>query len=499
MFDVLADQKAWSRGLPFTPLIEYYINHDMRNRTQAMIARAMKQGIAVGERGANLCGRHLAETASVTVLTGFLRHLQRTGELGLVANDVIVKFFAMCAARYKKADFEWALAALAELDRDIETWRAIVQQLAASSSRLLVAMVHVLIGLDSERMAPVILHAAKGLPQRAVIANMVLAALGARGVRPSSTTCDLALSAFVIAWQAQRRRTGHGPPGDITPTYLTRSVSQIIDDVVSVGVRPRLFTMAMLILASEKRRAHFRCLEILSTLPLEQRSVMFYGAIARGCERLGSIRGIGEVMLAMEVDGVEPTAGLLEVVAECYANLRPPPWQTQPPDAEDHDDEGRVSDGPEVGLFYKKCLARALDVWREFDLRGLPPSDRTCGAILTAMSRAHKGAQGEEFVALLHQQGLEHGRCTALGWIRLRLAVNDVDGAHLVLGAIGNASRCRLLASGDPRYQGLDAVPLVPDHFGAFIQHYISRDEPTHAVAVMDAMHKRRSRSEPQL
>ncbi|KAJ2804412.1 hypothetical protein H4R21_001651 [Coemansia helicoidea] len=502
MFDFLASRKTWLQRLPFTPLAEYYINHDMRDRAQALIVRAVQQGFAVGEHGANLCGRYLAETAGLTELANFLRHLQRTRELGLVANDVLVKYFALCAANYKKADFEWALVALAELDQDMKTWRAIIAQLEASNWRLLSAMVHVLIGFDSELMAPVLLHASRHLPRRIIIVNMVLEELNARGIRPTTTTCDLALSAMVMAWHAQRRRSGHISARGITPAYLTRSVSRVIDVAVGVGVRPRLLTMALLILASEKRYAHTRCLDILSTLPPAQRSVQFYGAIARGCERIGSLKGINETLLAMEADGIEPTAELLDVVAECYASLRPPVPPTLPPDslaaAEDYDADHDPDDA-EAEYFYKKCLYRALSIWREFEVHGLSPSARTCGAILTAFSRARKGPQGEGFVDHLLQQGIAHSADTALGWIKLRLATDDVRGARQVFGAIGDASRCRLLAAGDERYRGLDAVSLVPEHFAVFILHHAKLDELAHAVQFMDDMHERGLRAQPRL
>ncbi|KAJ1734622.1 hypothetical protein LPJ61_000976 [Coemansia biformis] len=532
MFDLLASLPTVSRQLPFAPLVEYYINHGMQDRSRALILRAVQQEIPVGPRGANVCCRHLAEVAGLSDLANFMRHLQRTHELQLVADDVFVKFFALCAAEYKVADFEWVLGALVHLGRSAGTWRAIVDCLAASSMRLLSAMLYVVVGSNdgNVRMATMILRTMQKSPRRAVIANMMLETLWECKVQPTATICHLALTAIVTSRQAQMRQAGTTSGPRATKAYLAATVGRHIDTFTSVGVRPQLLTTALHILASDRRHAHNWCLDILGAMPHAQRDVRFYGAIAQGCVRFGSVEGINDVLRAMEADGVEPTAELFSTIIECYTNLRPrstsepapapapeqygaTPHQPapagshgedtgagahEPPPPEDASRGVRESDdSPEARGFYEACLARALSVWDELAQYGLSPSYRSCVAVLSAFAKAKKRDQGEDFVGVILANGFAHTGETARGWIRLRLATGDTSGALRVFSAIDNAARCERLARRDARYLGLDAVAPTPRMFAEFVLHYVACGELEHAVAIIRALHRQRLRAEP--
>ncbi|KAJ2780439.1 hypothetical protein H4R18_003458 [Coemansia javaensis] len=485
--DFLATLPTAARNLPVTPVVEYYINHGMADQAQELICRMVQQGVEVDARGANVCCRHLAQSRDAVGLANFMRHLERTRTLRLLADDVFEAFFALCAQQYRLADFEWALGALVRLGRGAPLWQRVIECLAAGNARLLSTMVHALVRPDdgTQRMARLLLHAAQRSRARVPVADMVLAALRRHRARPTAATSDLALAALVAEWRAQRAAgAGAGAGAGAAPAYVASVLDDNLDAAAAAGVQARLLTAALLILASHSRLGHRRCLAVVRGLPQAQRSAAFYGAIARGCVRFGSIGDINDVLRAMEADRVGPTAPLLSAIMECYTVLgsRGDPLLARPGHA------GAAAHHPAGGA-REECLARVLSVWGEFDRRGLAPTNRACATVLLALAQAGRYAQGEEFVGELAGRGIAHSEGTALMWIRLRLAQGDVGGALRVFSAVGSAAHCARLVAGDARYRGLDGVSRAAGHFAAFIEHYAARGDFASAMAFLRAMH----------
>ncbi|KAJ2159485.1 hypothetical protein GGF46_002981 [Coemansia sp. RSA 552] len=526
MFDVISTLPTPRQNLPFTPLIEYYVNHRVLNKAQVLINQIIRDKIGLDAHGINLCCRHIADCGGVTELTNFFRHLHRVHQLEWVADDVFESFFTQCVTDYIVANFEWAVTVLARMRTTEQTWKAIINRLGAGNVRILSRMVQLAIRAANKKtyMAALLLLAARGSPWRTLIADVVLDTLLHDGVAMTKQIHELALMHMIGTWQA-RRKLIQGQAGEhLSSDYLLRTLDKHITVMASSPVRKSLVTTALLILSSTSATAYRRCLDILDGIPLETRNVRFYGAIIKGCAYYGAATGVEEVRRRMNKDGVYPNRKILNHIMECYTRIQPPPSLNaaakdeavvlEESESESLDlsvpheeneaerrfkEEVRSRAAQPIRLFYEEILRMVLTVWDEFSERGISTDHMTYAMLIQAFYKARKYSEGENVIRTMLESGIQHNESTAFMWIRFRMFRGDIDGALKVFGAISNAERCAKLVAEDSRFQGLDKVSLLPKHFALFVHHYAIAGEFDHSLAFLSAMHRLEFKIDPWL
>ncbi|KAJ2486143.1 hypothetical protein EV174_001296 [Coemansia sp. RSA 2320] len=504
-FDFLTTLPISRRHLPYSLMIEYYLGHRMVDDSRSLISHAVQHDIPLQPRIIDSYCRHLELHSSTTDLANFLRYVQRTRFLSLVADDVLETFFALCALEHKISDLEWITEQLVLMRGRANAWTAIIDRLAVVDIHILSFIVHFAIEKSWRRqdMAVLLLECSMRSPCRAKLAEVVLAGLEAQNMQPGRRVYQMAIAAFAHSWMKHYSRLGNPADPFASREFLINALRQYVPWAVEVGISPSLITNSLLALSSASRFAYKECLDLLLDMRPELLDGRFYCAIATSCARRGMAVEIDKVLEAMQRQGVLPTSNVLVSLMHCYANVRPPPVR---PDyslsgseplsnalvpASSHDDQPHCQP-PSLGhsRFYAWNLERVLSVWERFKHHGLPVS----AAAYAVLARAHIKAGQYEAIELVFadmlRQGICHSEDTALMWIQGRLMQNDVRGALLVFAAIGSSSRCAELARTDSCYESLDLVRRSSRHFGAVIEHYVRTSELAHAVAIMSAMHQ---------
>ncbi|KAJ2404974.1 hypothetical protein GGF41_007133, partial [Coemansia sp. RSA 2531] len=137
--------------LPYSPLIEYYVNHKMLDESHGLAGYVVQHDISLKPRTINLYCRYLASRSSTTDLANFLRYVQRTQSLRAVSDDIFGAFFALCAVEHKVADLEWIIGVMSSMRGCLEAWSAAIDRLATVDSHLLPFVVHTAINVSQDQ------------------------------------------------------------------------------------------------------------------------------------------------------------------------------------------------------------------------------------------------------------------------------------------------------------------------------------------------------------
>ncbi|KAI8325298.1 hypothetical protein GQ54DRAFT_295548 [Martensiomyces pterosporus] len=481
-FDFLLEMPLSRQTLPYGPLIEYYVNHRLAKRSRSIISHVVQYSIPLPARAINVYCRHLAQESTATDFANFLRYLARTNTLDKAADDVFGAFFVVCAAESKAFDFEWAVKALATLRGRGTVWRVVVDLLAEQSTRALTLLVRAALGSkeSASKMALELLSSTRLSPWCAVVADSVLLALRDANIAPSRRIYDIAILAITKTWAAHFGPSGQAAKNRVSQSLLAESLERNVYGAMKAGLSPPLVTSTLLILSSSSPTGYIQCLDLLKAMGDVDHDVRFYGAIAKGCSRYGSVAGIDAVMEAMRKRGIAATTKLFTGIMSCYVNIAPP-VSSLPEDAE----------GLEItAQFYTTCLAKVLSLSKELEYQGLPTNQAVYAMLLQACINAKRYDHAENLIDEMLDRGIEHNSATAYLWMRVRIAQSDIRGAMDVFSAIGDGTRCAALAHKSPRFRGLAEVKRGPKHFAAIIHYYASNGKCSDAVALMTAMHR---------
>ncbi|KAJ2041203.1 hypothetical protein GGI08_000678 [Coemansia sp. S2] len=524
--------------LPYSPLIEYYVNHKMLDESHGLAGYVVQHDISLKPRTINLYCRYLASRSSTTDLANFLRYVQRTQSLRVVSDDSFGAFFALCAVEHKVADLEWIIGVMSSMRGCLEAWSAAVDQLATVDSHLLPFVVHTAINVsqDQGRTAVDLLDGTAKSPFREVVADLVLTTLEAHGTMPPRYAYEKALTAFTQSWLTNYSSPRKATNVNASEEFVIKALRRHIASAVKAGAPASLLTITMQALSSTSRTAYVECLDFLSTVSPELLDARFYCAIAGSCSHYGSVEGVDSVFEAMRQRGIALSASALSSLLHCYANLKPPrelqfaqsvpPPTTQdlrldtqisgpPPDialpsAADFaaDIEATVDLASTVGAveddqmwlghseacrvtgFYSTNLAKIMSIWKEFEYLDLPVSGSGYAVVARAHINAGKYGAAEAFFVEMVDRGIPHSEITAALWIQSRLMQDDISGALGIFSAIGNSTRCAALAQNNWCFNTLDKVQRTPRQFSVIIRYYLSRGEVAKAAAIMSAMHK---------
>ncbi|KAJ2229954.1 hypothetical protein EV180_001233, partial [Coemansia sp. RSA 518] len=518
-FDFLSTLPTLQANLPFTPLIQYYVNSNMVEKLEVLLRRIVQHDIPLSISGVNLCCEFLVANSKVIDVANFLRYLERTNTLDYVSDSVFEKFFAMCASEYRAIDFEWAVGALVKIDRKWTTWRVIIECLATKNTRVLSATVRLAIRLSTEKlvMAGMLLQATSTSAWRAVLADDVAAALRVYNIAASGPMYGQILQAIITTYKERKQlaSTVHGYR--ISVTYLIKALSRNVLPAVKADVKPDLISSALLIISSSSPTAYEKCLGLLHDMHESRRQLPFYAATARGCARQRSVTGIEEVMRVVLQHSITPNIRLLNIVMNCYAcsapqsmshigplvtqsDLEQDPEQDQAqeqdnePDLEESDapafpDAGTMASGHPNLQFQQVALNKVLSIWEQIGQLELSPDHDTYTMMLQAAGNAHKFKMGEDLISRMIDSGLGLNPSTVYRWIRLRMLNDDIEGALTIFDAIGNAEKSNQLGAHDARYSSLQSVALMPSHFVIFIHRYISSQDLDTAMVFFRQLH----------
>ncbi|KAJ2482029.1 hypothetical protein IWW56_001303 [Coemansia sp. RSA 2131] len=514
-FDFLSTLPTLQASLPFTPLIQYYVNSNMVEKLEVLLRRIVQHDIPLNFLGIDLCCEFLVSNSKVVDVANFLRYLEHTNTLDYVSDSVFEKFFAMCATEYRAIDFEWAVGALIKIDRRWTTWQVIIDCLAAKNKRVLLATVRLAIRLSSEKliMAGTLLQATSTSAWRAVLADDVAVVLREYNIAVNGPMYEQILQAIITTYKERKVLASAVHNYRISTTYLIEALSRNILPAVKADVKPELISSALLIISSSSPTAYEKCLGLLRDMHVSQRQLQFYAATARGCARQRSVTGIEEVMRIVLQHSITPNVRLLNIVMNCYACSIPQSMshigplvtqsdleqdqvqeQDKEPDLEELDaptfpNAGTMAPGHLNLQIQEVALNKVLSIWEQIGQLELSPDHETYKVMLLAAGNAHKFKMGEDLIAHMVDSGLGLNPSTVYGWIRLRVLKDDIEGALTIFDAIGNAEKSNLLGARDARYRELQSVAPMPSHFVIFIHRYISSQDLDTAMVFFRQLH----------
>ncbi|KAJ2028551.1 hypothetical protein IWW57_002097 [Coemansia sp. S610] len=540
--------------LPYSPLIEYYVNSKMADEAHGLVSYVIQHDISLRPRAINLYSRYLASRSATTDLANFLRYAQRTRSLHAVADDVFGTFFALCAFDHKVADLEWIVGAMSSMRQCIGAWSAAFEQLAEADPQLLQFVVYTAISLSSNpgRTAVDMLGSIAKSPFRETVADLVLTTLEAHGTMPPRLAYESALTIFTQSWMANHSSSKKTTDMEASRELVLKALRRHIAPAVKAQISPSLLAIAMQALSSRSRSAYKECLDFLSALPSELVDSRLYCAIAGTCSRQGLVVGVDSVLEAMRQRDMLLTDFALTSLLFCYVNLKPPrkmaleSWRLQQPlstpttpglqldtlresepatdvvlpgssdfatggalpadstpTAHDafEDDPAWIGESNASGDtgFYLATLGKILSIWKELEYLDIPIGRRGYAAIARAHIKAGKHKEAEAFFVEMVNRGIPHSEISAVLWIRSRAMQNDIGGALEILGAIGNATRCAALSASNWCFNSLDMVPLTSRHFSVIAWYYLNQGDLVKALAIISAMHRRELAADTQL
>ncbi|KAJ2499504.1 hypothetical protein GGH96_003495 [Coemansia sp. RSA 1972] len=520
-FDFLSTLPTLQANLPFTPLIQYYVNSNMVEKLEVLLRRIVQHDIPLSFSGINLCCEFLVANSKVVDVANFLRYLERTNTLDSVSDNVFEKFFAMCASEYRAIDFEWAVGALIKIDRRWTTWRVIIDCLATKNTRVLSATVRLAIRLSTEKLVMVgtLLQATSTSPWRAVLADDVAVVLREYNIAASGQMYAQILQAIITTYKERKQLASTVHDYRINATYLIEALGRNILPAVKADVKPELISSALLVISSSSPTAYEKCLGLLHDMHESRRQLQFYAATARGCARQRLVTGIEEVLRVVLLHSITPNVRLLNIVMNCYAcsvpqsmshigplvtqsELEQDPEQEQDqaqdqdiePDSEDLDapvfpNAGTMAPGHLNLQIQQVALNKVLSIWEQIGQLELLPDHETYKVMLQAAGNAHKFKMGEDLISHMVNSGLGLSPSTVYGWIRLRVLNDDIEGALTIFDAIGDAEKSNQLGTHDARYTNLQSVAPMPSHFVIFIHRYISSQDLDTAMVFFRQLH----------
>ncbi|KAJ2059563.1 hypothetical protein GGI17_004331 [Coemansia sp. S146] len=537
--DFLSGMPVNRQYLPYSPLIEYYVNHKMLDESHGLAGYVVQHDISLKPRTVNLYCRYLASRSSTTDFANFLRYVQRTHSLRVVSDDILGAFFALCALEHKVADLEWIIGVMSSMRRWLGAWSAAIDRLAEVDSQLLPFVVHTAINVsqDQGRTAVDLLEGTVKSPFREVVADLVLTTLEAHGTMPPRYAYEKALTAFTQSWLTNYSSPRKVANVNASEEFVIKALRRHIASAVKAGVPALLLTITMQALSSTSRTAYEECLDFLSTMPPELLDARFYCAIAGSCSHYGSVEGVNSVFEAMRQHGVPLTASALSSLLHCYANVKPPrelrfEQSIPPPTTRDSRLDTQISGSPpgitppsaaaDVAVdaaspvdsaltvdvvgddqmwlghseacrptgFYSMSLTKVMSIWKEFEYLDLPVSGSGYAVVTRAHINAGKHQAAEAFFVEMVDRGIPHSEITAALWIQSRLMQDDISGALDIFSAIGNSTRCAALAQKNWCFNTLDKVQRTPRQFLVIIRYYLTQGEIDKASAIMSAMHK---------
>ncbi|KAJ1957542.1 hypothetical protein EC988_000775, partial [Linderina pennispora] len=396
IFGRLAKLPIKRAQLPYSTLIEFYVNHQQADRSRALISHVVQNNIPLTALAINLYCRYLAQESTVTDLANFLRYLSRTHTLDQIADDVAEKFFSRCAMERSMADFEWVTRALVKIRRPLGMWRRVLNSLGEHDVQTMCRMVQVVgeCSEDPNRMMTVLLMSVKESPWRAAVADQALAVLYDQRVRVKKRVCEAAISAIVDTWTDANGRLGSKAPCKFSSRFLIEALERNIYRAISIGISPNLLTSCMLALASSSPPGGYkRCLGLLKTLSSDQQSIQHYVAVARGCARYGSIAGIDEVASTVRALGIQVNTPLINAFMHCYVGLSPPLLASSASVVVDTGYRQQV-----IEQFYDTCLDKVLSLFGDMQYQGCTPDKFTYTTMLQACANAGKTEYAEKLI-----------------------------------------------------------------------------------------------------
>ncbi|KAJ2863993.1 hypothetical protein GGH94_003213 [Coemansia aciculifera] len=538
--DFLSGLPVNRQYLPYSSLIEYYVNHKMLDESHGLAGYVVQHDISLKPRTVNLYCRYLASRSSTTDFANFLRYVQRTHSLRVVSDDILGAFFALCALEHKVADLEWIIGVMSSMHGWLGAWSAAIDRLAEVDSQLLPFVVHTAINVSQNqgRTAMDLLEGTAKSPFREVVADLVLTTLEAHGTMPPRYAYEKALTTFTQSWLTNYSSPRKAANVNASEEFVIKALRRYIAPAVKVGIPALLLTITMQALSSTSRTAYMECLDFLSGMSPELLDARFYCAIAGSCSHYGSVEGVDSVFEAMRQRGIALTASALLSLLHCYANVKPPrelqfEQSIPPPTTHDLRLDTQISGSPlditpqsaaadeyavdaaspadsaltvdvveddqmwlghskacRVTGFYSTSLAKVMSIWKEFEYLDLPVS----GSGYAVVARAHINAGEYQAVEALFvemvDRGIPHSEITAALWIQSRLMQDDTNGALEIFSAIGNSTRCAALAQNNWCFNTLDEMQRTPRQFSVIIRYYLARGEIAKASAIMSAMHK---------
>ncbi|KAJ1931175.1 hypothetical protein FBU59_006806, partial [Linderina macrospora] len=251
VFDRLVELPIERAQLPYSTLIEYYVNHQQADKSRALISQVMQNNIPLTTVAVNIYCRYLAQESSLTDLANFLRYLSRTHTLESIADDVAEKFFSRCVMERSMVDFEWVARALVKIRRRSSMWKLVLNSLGERDIDAMCRLVRVVgeCSEDPNKMMMVLLMSTKESPWRAAIADQTLTVLRNRRVRVRKRVCEAAISAIADTWKDGYGRSGSAESCRLSSRFLVEALERNIYKAINIGISPNLLTSCMLALA----------------------------------------------------------------------------------------------------------------------------------------------------------------------------------------------------------------------------------------------------------
>ncbi|KAJ2851245.1 hypothetical protein IWW36_001266 [Coemansia brasiliensis] len=523
-FDFLSSLSILPARLPFTSMIRYYINFCIYDKLQALLGRIVQHNIPISAQGINLCCNYIAENMTVGDLANFLRYLERANRLNRVSDDVLASFFAMGIHEYKMADIRWAVGALIRLNRNDITWKTIIDRLAVINNKDSLSR-FVKVAMKKGPMLEVarkLVSSARASAWGAIVGDAVITIL-----RQSKFSVDIRIyqavfSKVLSTWDSMQSLKMTDARSKITVMSLAEILERNIGAAIAAGIYPPLAASSLLIISSSSSYAYLRCLNIIRGINTQTHCVSFYGAIARGCARFGSVEGADRIMQEMQEQSIRPNVRILNTVMSCYANSSPQSMSyleqvvTRPdqldlvtkreivddistPDAVSLDPSKALAFGNARVKIQESSLAKVMSVWHRFKQLDLTPNHETYAIMLQALTNARKYKICDDLLKKMAYENRSHNADTAYAWIRLCLIRGDIKTALEIFNSIGDRAFCKQLTASDSRYRGLELVTLVPKHFAIFIHRYLANAEYEAAMRMFVKMHQENLKGQPWL
>ncbi|KAJ2857525.1 hypothetical protein J3B02_000938 [Coemansia erecta] len=538
-FELFQSLSVNQSTLPYGLIIEYCLNHNYYDRAHSLIRQVVQHDIKVSHQVAKACCQYFLLHSTVSDTVNFLRYLQRTRTLGYIEYENADSVLWRCVEAGRMTDFQWIIDASTNYPSLEPAWGRLVDRFAPSNSHALLIMVRLIV-LDKENTTKAALALLRSCTQssyRAVAAEMVLRVMSEEGLKLSYRVVCKAFSYIMEAWVDIKNQSFQSKAPFLTLSYLSEALYRNMVPALNAGINKWLLVRILRVISSMRPDAYEDCLNLLRMYLKQKANASLFGAIASGCARWGSIKGIDAVLEEARNIHSKPTSNLLTSMISAYSLLPIPASakarMNQAVPAESHKSLGisshnleednmmdeeesqtfvklaqKTQDFPEqpykdiighqqsavnkqyeidsAAEFHKVILSKILHIWGDFRYFNLSIPRAAYTLAIRACIRSHEYHRAESFVVDMAANKMEHDYFSILQVLDLYLHWDRQEYAFLIFNSMGHPDKCEQFGG---IYLGLDKIQRRSEHFSLIIDYYLSNRQLQNAMSVMREMH----------